>query len=279
MVPMCFSTTLKGDCRHRRNPSISRRMSSTFWGRIYRLGFSPPDWLVGYSAQFDDWYSYKRGDLSTPPEISLKIPGAIKDILGQLRKLDDDGARWIAFSILDYSDQVLEVLAGSIADLKTAKFTPGMFRTMAKKEDDTVVVLVASRDLPCELLRQRTIIRANIEKYRLKAQRCIAFGVMANDSSQVFDCAVWSDETWQYDSAMEELVAKEPPFIPAPGTKKPGRNSPCQCGSGIKFKKCCLKRFEAGQRMLNNSPERSSNEAGFHGRTSPQPSYPERIRK
>ena len=127
-------------------------------------------WLVGYSAQFDDWYRYKRGDLSTTPEISLKIPSAIKDILGQLRKLNDDRARWIAFSLLDYSDQVLEFLAGSITDVKTAEFTPGMFRTEARMEGDTVVVVVASRDLPRDRLRQRTILRAKIEKYRLKAQ-------------------------------------------------------------------------------------------------------------
>jgi SEC-C motif len=150
---------------------------------------------------------------------------------------------------------VLEFLAGSITDVKTAAFTPGMFRTEARMEGDTVVVVVASRDLPRDCLRQRTILRARIEKYRLKAQRCIGFGVMANDSSQVFDCAVRSDETWQYDSAMEELVANQPPFISAPGTKKPGRNSPCPCGRGMKVKKCCLKRFEIGQRMLNNSPK------------------------
>lgn len=26
------------------------------------------------------------------------------------------------------------------------------------------------------------------------------------------------------------------------GVRKPGRNSPCPCGSGKKFKKCCLNR-------------------------------------
>ena len=28
--------------------------------------------------------------------------------------------------------------------------------------------------------------------------------------------------------------------------KIPGRNDPCICGSGKKFKKCCLKKFEDG---------------------------------
>lgn len=234
--------------------------------------------LVGYSAQFDDWYSYKRGDLSTPPEISLKIPRAIKDILAQLRKRNDDGARWIAFSLLDYSDQVLELLARSIADVKTAEFTPGMFRTMKRKEGDTVVVVVASRDLPRERLQERTILRAKIEKYRLKSQRCIAFGVMADDSSQVFDCAIWSDEPWQYDAAMEEIVDHEPPFMQAPGTKKLGRNEHCSCGSGLKYKRCCLKNFEAGKVMLKDSLERLSTGGRFGERSSLGPGHPRRTR-
>ena len=210
--------------------------------------------LVGYSAQFDDWYSYKRGDLRTPPQISLEIPTEIKGILSQLRKFNDDTARWIAFAPLDFSDQVLEVIAKGCADLRTAQFTPGMFRTTVRKEGDAVVVIVASRDLTRDRLQERTQLRARIEKYRYKAQKCIAFGVMANDTSQAFDCTAWSDETWQYDSVMEELLVDEPPFIPAVGAKLPGRNAPCLCGSGRKFKKCCLRRFEASLRRLSNPP-------------------------
>ncbi|MBI2846661.1 MAG: hypothetical protein HYX82_02130 [Chloroflexi bacterium] len=104
--------------------------------------------LAGYSAQFDDWYSYKRGDLSAPPKIGLEIPLEIKDILAELRKRNDDGARWIAFALLDLSDQMLAVIAKGFADLKTAQFTPGRFRTLVRKEDDVVVSIVASPDAP-----------------------------------------------------------------------------------------------------------------------------------
>lgn len=209
--------------------------------------------LAGYSAQFDDWYSYKRGDLSTPPKIDLEIPDEIKRILSALRERNDDAARWIAFALLDLSDSVLRVVAKGFADLKTAQFTPGMFRTLVYREGDIVISIVASRDLMHDPLPMRTQLRATIEKYRCKAEKSIAFGVMATDSSQPFDCAFWLDGTWQYDAEMEELIANEPPFIPAPGTKQPGRNASCVCGSGKKFKKCCLLRFEAGRRKLFNT--------------------------
>jgi hypothetical protein len=209
--------------------------------------------LAGYSAQFDDWYSYKRGDLSTPPKIGLEIPDEIKRILAALRKRNDDAARWIAFALLDLSDGVLRSLAKGFADLKTAQFTPEMFRTLVYVEGDVVISIVAANDRSHDPLPVRTQIRAMIEKYRYKARKGIAFGVMATDSSQPFDCAVWFDEPWQYDPEMEELIANEPPFQPSPGTKLPGRNAPCWCGSGRKFKKCCLLRFDAGRRKFSNT--------------------------
>ena len=204
--------------------------------------------LTGYSQQFDDWASFQRGDRSSPPNISLEIPGEIKDILTELRKRDDYAARWIAFALLDLSDSVLAVIAKGFDDLKTTQFTPGMFRTLAFTEGDTVISIMATRKILHDPLPIRTQMRAMVEKYRYKAQKCVAFGVMTTDSSKPFDCAFWLDGAWQHDAEMENLIQNEAPFVPAPGTKMPGRNEPCMCGSGKKFKRCCLARFDVGRR-------------------------------
>lgn len=37
----------------------------------------------------------------------------------------------------------------------------------------------------------------------------------------------------------EEEPALPPPVEPVHADKKPGRNDPCPCGSGKKYKKCC----------------------------------------
>ena len=39
--------------------------------------------------------------------------------------------------------------------------------------------------------------------------------------------------------AEEELLANTPPVEPIEADKTPGRNDPCPCGSGKKYKKCC----------------------------------------
>ena len=47
------------------------------------------------------------------------------------------------------------------------------------------------------------------------------------------------DGLWRYVDG--EFIEEEKPSVPAspPKTKKVGRNDPCPCGSGKKFKKCC----------------------------------------
>ncbi len=39
--------------------------------------------------------------------------------------------------------------------------------------------------------------------------------------------------------AEQELLDNTPPVEPIKAEEKPGRNDPCPCGSGKKYKKCC----------------------------------------
>ena len=39
--------------------------------------------------------------------------------------------------------------------------------------------------------------------------------------------------------AEQELLANTEPVEPIEADEKPGRNDPCPCGSGKKYKKCC----------------------------------------
>jgi preprotein translocase subunit SecA len=42
-----------------------------------------------------------------------------------------------------------------------------------------------------------------------------------------------------FSSKQEEEDEAPPPAAPAAPAQKPGRNDPCPCGSGKKYKKCC----------------------------------------
>ena len=213
--------------------------------RFLKKGERKPNWinLGPWSTEFDEWMQYKRGHIETCPSIKLKVPDEVEAILQELRRRDDDGAKWIAFALLDMSDNGLASIAKAMRDLRTAKLTRGKFRRLVVQDGETVISVTASLDLPRNLLHVRTAERGLIEKYRRKALKSISLGVMVLDS-KAFECAMWVEGPWEPDEEMEKLIEAEPPFVPAPGQKLPGRNDPCVCGSGKKFKKCCLRRFK-----------------------------------
>jgi hypothetical protein len=213
--------------------------------RFLKKGERKPNWinLGPWSNEFDNWMKYKRGHISEPPSIRLKVPDEIQEILEELRKNDrDDAAKWIAFALLDMSDKGLAIISKAIQELRKAELTSGKFRRLVVQDQDTVISFTASLDLPKSLLHKRTAERAIVEKYRRKALKSISFGIMVLDAKP-FECATWAEGPWEPDEEMEKLIEDEPPFVPAPGQKLPGRNDPCICGSGKKFKKCCLHRL------------------------------------
>jgi len=213
--------------------------------RFLKKGERKPNWinLGPWSNEFDDWMKYKRGHISKPPSIRLKVPDEIQEILEELRKNErDDAAKWIAFALLDMSDKGLAIISKAIQEFRKAELTSGKFRRLVVQDQDTVISFTASLDLPKSLLHRRTAERAIIEKYRRKALKSISFGIMVLDAKP-FECATWVEGPWEPDEEMEKAIKAEPDFRPAPGQKLPGRNEACICGSGKKFKKCCLQRF------------------------------------
>lgn len=215
--------------------------------RLWKQGNEPVDMvsLGGWSEKFDEVMEHRRGEREKPPPLALEVPTEIWDVLVELRRrTDDPGARWIAFSLLGMSDAALGSIAQSLREVRAVSLTPGMFRRVVYQDGDTVISIVASLDLPPTMLRERTKLRAVIEKYRRKAPKSIGIGIMVADARRPFDCATWVEGPWQYNENLEKALEKEPPFVPAPGQKLPGRNEPCLCGSGKKFKKCCLPKID-----------------------------------
>jgi len=199
--------------------------------------------LSGYTDKFDRWIMYKRHEIDTPPAIGLSVPNEILQVLKELRARDDDGARWIAFALLDMSDNKLGGIAKAFRELREAELTPGMFRRLVHKDGDTVISFTASLDLPPTMLRERNAVRVQVEKYKHKAFKSIGFGIMVLDKKRLFDCAAYAEGPWNYDEKFEKVIEAEPPCVLAPGQKLPSIKATCPCGSGKKFKDCCLSKY------------------------------------
>lgn len=80
---------------------------------------------------------------------------------------------------------------------------------------------------------------AEAERHKNKADEWLAFASFA-DSSLSYDLLCHNRETWRPDSNLDNLaktLLKSQRHIDVQG-RKIGRNDPCPCGSGLKYKRC-----------------------------------------
>ena len=81
---------------------------------------------------------------------------------------------------------------------------------------------------------------ARARKYKSKADEWLALASTA-DSPRLFDMIWYCKEPWRPEPELERLatavLGSGRPMTP--DGQRIGRNAPCPCGSGVKFKKCC----------------------------------------
>jgi hypothetical protein len=206
-------------------------------------------YFSGFHVQFDEWMEFQRGRRKAPPEIRLEIPDTIRAVLQELhQRQDDDAARWIEFALLGLSASELNAIAQGLKQARSQEPKPGMYLRLVVGLDDIVVSMTVTGSREAGELRSRTQRRTAGEKYRRRVSRSIGFGIHTGQHDKPFDCCVWVEGPWRYDPIMEELLQDEPPFSLAPGQKPPGRNEPCFCGSGKKFKRCCLPKISMARK-------------------------------
>jgi hypothetical protein len=177
----------------------------------------------------------------------LQVPSQIAAILDELRSRTDDGARWIAFAILGLRTPALAKLNAAIRDLRKVPVTGSQLPRATAKEGDILINVIVHDGLDETTFRENVFFRTRLEQYATKAKASVTIGINQRDSEKAFDIALWSEAIWKRDEMMEQLVAAD---RARPRTMqlfrrgtKPGRNSPCPCGSGKKLKYCCIDRI------------------------------------
>jgi hypothetical protein len=153
-----------------------------------------------------------------------------------LLELDEDGVRWI-------SNAMNALCKAAAQDHKphNATFPVG-------GAGITLHANGLADQQAMDMLRDQCRLR----KYYSKADRW--FGMSLDVASGQPRFGLMLEEAWSQDDAMDLAVADlAPPQVirrqlPSLNAKKPQRNEPCYCGSGGKYKKCCLPRDEADAR-------------------------------
>ena len=196
-------------------------------------------------APFYDAEWYKEEPPQGVP--TLDVPPGILTILKELRRRQDDDARFIAFALLRLNHAALVRIARAAETFRnTAPPTRQIHRTTFT-EDGIVINVMAHASLSDRDFFGNVTLRTRMEHYRAKARATISLGIDLR-KAKAFEIAQWLEGEWRYEPAIEKLLQEESSqnrtvTLPT-GIPKPGRNSPCPCGSGRKSKKCCLEKVE-----------------------------------
>ncbi len=199
---------------------------------------------------FEPYYAAEWNKEPQPSgQLGLDVPKPIQDLLAELRtRTDDDNARWIAFALLSFSDAALNRLASALQDIRLKQAEMGRILRTTIREGDVVINVLAQRSLTEADFFWTAALRSRLEHYRHRPRATLTLGIDQRNTIQPFEIAQWLEGQWEHDPELEKLLAKDqeqPRGVRLPpGKQKIGRNDPCPCGSGKKFKRCCISRME-----------------------------------
>jgi hypothetical protein len=98
------------------------------------------------------------------------------------------------------------------------------------------MTIVSEPESPTKL-QQKLMGLSRLAKYKSKADIWLGLGCLVS-SNRLVDAMVFSKEPWKPDPELEELSKLLRGKAMLPSGKKVGRNQPCPCNSGKKFKHC-----------------------------------------
>jgi DNA-binding protein len=149
--------------------------------------------------------------------------------------------------LLQLSDDSANGLSRALESQNKAAIREGRTKDISLPfEGQAAGLTVHISSLPDEVARDKILQHARLKKYDLKAERW--YGVVLRPGDLRIRLAAVLNDPWQADSEMDAVLATLPRRAPAPLHKgvsqvgKIGRNEPCSCGSGLKYKKCCINR-------------------------------------
>ncbi len=240
-----------------------------------RVGYSERimashEWtILGYHLKRNLWINDEinilvlEDDLATDIDISMAvrrtgIPGAdippgiltvlgtspVKRLLEQIEYLEEPVTVDLGFHLLRLGSAALDDLGKSMGQQVRKARAQGRLHDlslMLPKSGMTIHFNADSNETAMERLRLHCMRR----KYVTKADSW--FGVCVNPDDAQLRFGIGLDSPWQQSTAMDEttklMSVGHKTFAEArsaPKRQKIGRNDPCACGSGKKFKKCCL---------------------------------------
>ena len=203
------------------------------------------------SAIDRNYYPYKLGLLNKLPIETDGIANAwhnaeFEQLCNELISQNIPGAIDIIFALLDLDGKSRNNLLKFIKQTKQKTQEDRGVHSFAMPADRQFgISFVSINTMSKDDLEIHTSAYAHIRKYISRADRWLGLGSYPA-SHNIIDCFYYDASTWEYNEEDEQLCANfrdkhSTKFLSINRHKKIGRNDPCPCGSGLKYKKCCGK--------------------------------------
>ena len=176
----------------------------------------------------------------TPDGILTRFVGTtIEKILKQIEARPEGAALSFAFTVLMLSEDGMRALSNGIdgainrahGDSKRHDYTMGVGSGAG-----TGITVHCSEDPRRSAF---DALRSHCERRKYLHKAASWFGICVDRQAQV-RFGIGLKYAWRQNARMDESVSE---FIDRPAAPRVGRNDLCLCGSGRKFKKCCLERI------------------------------------
>ncbi len=160
------------------------------------------------------------------------------ELVSQIKSTGDPRIVDAIFFLYTLSSETADKLVGMMREMKLKSQKDGKPHTMAMPLDTGLGgITYVVRYEESTFLGKHLMTYSVARKYLTKANEWLGLGSYAN-SPKIIDAVTYTKEAWKQDQKLQKLVE----MVINPGqviTRKIGRNDPCYCGSGRKYKKCC----------------------------------------
>jgi len=198
-----------------------------------------------YTENLDRYYDYVDGRVSSGKKPRLRISEEYKNLITELESTGKDRFTKVTTTLLNCDRKVQKAILDNlnkVLNISKRDNHDGNF-TMFFNEPKMGLMFLVSKNRKPESW-DRLDRHCRLKMYRTKFEEWILITVYVDKKSERFlDFRIYNKK-WEYDSAMEIQLDKYKALKMAEFKKKGlriGRNDPCPCGSGLKYKKCCGK--------------------------------------
>jgi SEC-C motif/Nuclease-related domain len=185
--------------------------------------------------------------IETPEGILTKFKDtAINKIISEIETSEDPDTIDLGFMLLLLNEETMEQISSGIEQITSLVKKDGKHHniTIGMEDGSTGLTIHCNPETETES-RPQLKRHCNARKYIGRAKTW--FGICLDSQNLKIKFVLKLENEWKYSEEMEAIVnnrLKPQRTInfgqKAEARKKVGRNEPCPCGSGKKYKKCCL---------------------------------------